>query len=583
MNENQQWFADNYGPYWLLNDEPRNSQISILNKIDEALNSGYKNIIVNAGVGIGKSAIANTILNSFPTGYICTKTTNLQNQYINDYPNLIELKGRKHYSCNYKGNTCDNCHIQYLNEYGTFDTKLEVLNEHGRIFERYDNCTDEQWYDIITNLKLWSCSDCEYKLAIKRAQMNPHIVANYHSLYVNSVIMDRFGERDIIIFDECHNLENITMDIIQFTFNPDKFYEDTGIDVFDNSESKLRDMDNWMILLDIKKEHLIEERNRYVSLLNDHDIYFNKTYNPTALRQIINDIDIEIETLDYNLSLVEDGMYVELPYITNRKLYVGKNKITFKPVFGEKYVNNFLNMGEIRLFFTGTLPKPNIYCDWIGLNQDNVKYIYEKSPYPVENRPIVYNPIDNFSGTKNKNGEYKWMKYKNILQIKNLLLKHDCENIVIHTTSNDQTNWLWNNLHNEFDCIVASGNDRDEIINDFKNQDNYNVLISPSIKEGVDFKGDSCTVQIILKLPRPIFAGAIQERVKKYLDSEYMNYFTAINLEQAYGRGVRAEDDKCITYIVDKAFLSWFKGDRYNVPGKEYLSKYFQEAIVMKQ
>ena len=91
MTDKEQWFEDNYEPFWLLDNDPRSSQIDILKDIDEALNSGYKNIIVNAGVGIGKSAIANTIQNIHNSGYICTKTTNLQNQYIKDFKNLVEF------------------------------------------------------------------------------------------------------------------------------------------------------------------------------------------------------------------------------------------------------------------------------------------------------------------------------------------------------------------------------------------------------------------------------------------------------------------------------------------------------------
>ena len=208
----------------------------------------------------------------------------------------------------------------------------------------------------------------------------------------------------------------------------------------------------------------------------------------------------------------------------------------------------------------------------IGIKFDIWMVLSIDSREDVDFSLFVY-PIDNFNGTKDEYGNYDWMKYDNIDRIKKILLDHYDENIVIHTTSNDQSNWLYNNLHNEFDCVIAVGNNRDEIIEQFKRNKIPNILISPSIKEGVDFKGDLCTVQIILKLPRPPFAGVNRERTKIYHDSEYMNYFTAINLMQAYGRGVRTEKDNCITYIVDKEFKKW-----YNRFGRHYLDEYFKEG-----
>lgn len=574
MNDKEQWFEDNYEPFWLLDNDPRSSQIDILKDIDEALNSGYKNIIVNAGVGIGKSAIANTIQNIHNSSYICTKTTNLQNQYIKDFKNLVEFKGRPHYKCNYYERTCAECYMKYLTEFGTVEKKKPELNTHGRKFEFYPNVPEEKYYEIIQELPMYPCLDCKYLEALNNAQKNPYVVVNYHSLYYNSIIQKRLFPREMIVFDECHNLENVAKEIVTFTISPNQLYNAYDINVFDtNSESQLKSMDYWITKLGAIEDILNEQRNEYQSRLDNIDIYFNNLIDSINLRKVINEIDIKLSELNYNISLLEDGMYVELPNMSQRRLFVEGNKITFKPVFGEKYTKNFLSMGETRLFLTGTLPKPKVYCEWIGLNYDDVKLINKKSPYPVTNRPIVFYPIDNFNGTKDEYGNYDWMKYDNIDRIKKILLDHYDENIVIHTTSNDQSNWLYNNLHNEFDCVIAVGNNRDEIIEQFKRNKIPNILISPSIKEGVDFKGDLCTVQIILKLPRPPFAGVNRERTKIYHDSEYMNYFTAINLMQAYGRGVRTEKDNCITYIVDKEFKKW-----YNRFGRHYLDEYFKEG-----
>lgn len=65
-NSNLDWMI-----YWSLPKfNPRNSQIRLINEINFAIKEGFKNIILEAGTGIGKSAIATTIANMYDDYYI---------------------------------------------------------------------------------------------------------------------------------------------------------------------------------------------------------------------------------------------------------------------------------------------------------------------------------------------------------------------------------------------------------------------------------------------------------------------------------------------------------------------------------
>lgn len=65
-NSNLDWMI-----YWSLPKfNPRNSQIRLINEINFAIKEGFKNIILEAGTGIGKSAIATTIANMYDDSYI---------------------------------------------------------------------------------------------------------------------------------------------------------------------------------------------------------------------------------------------------------------------------------------------------------------------------------------------------------------------------------------------------------------------------------------------------------------------------------------------------------------------------------
>ena len=82
--------------YWSLSKySPRPEQKHIIDEIQEAMDLGYTNIILEAGTGIGKSAIATTIANMVSSSYIVTMTNQLQAQYLQDFQNmLMEIKGR---------------------------------------------------------------------------------------------------------------------------------------------------------------------------------------------------------------------------------------------------------------------------------------------------------------------------------------------------------------------------------------------------------------------------------------------------------------------------------------------------------
>ncbi|HYZ50090.1 MAG TPA: hypothetical protein VE593_04320, partial [Nitrososphaeraceae archaeon] len=82
----------------LVNNFPfrsqRNNQISVLNQISAAFNSGYKYIILEAPTGFGKSPVAIAVAMTLGSSYICTSTKDLQTQYSRDFPYLKVAKGK---------------------------------------------------------------------------------------------------------------------------------------------------------------------------------------------------------------------------------------------------------------------------------------------------------------------------------------------------------------------------------------------------------------------------------------------------------------------------------------------------------
>ena len=86
--------------------EPRDRQIDILNSIEKAIEADYKYIVLKAGTGIGKSAIAATLANAIGSAFIVTGTKDLQRQYNKELPYPL-LFGRGNFTCITNGFECD--------------------------------------------------------------------------------------------------------------------------------------------------------------------------------------------------------------------------------------------------------------------------------------------------------------------------------------------------------------------------------------------------------------------------------------------------------------------------------------------
>ena len=61
---------------------------TILEQIEEKLNSGYKKIILCAPTGVGKSLVGATTAKHFDSSFTVTASKHLQDQYIKDIPFL---------------------------------------------------------------------------------------------------------------------------------------------------------------------------------------------------------------------------------------------------------------------------------------------------------------------------------------------------------------------------------------------------------------------------------------------------------------------------------------------------------------
>ena len=544
INSNLDWMV-----YWSLKGHyPRNSQIKLINKINWAIGEGYKYIILEAGTGIGKSAIATTLANMYEDSYILTMTKQLQEQYLDDFGDmLVEIKGRGNYKCNYKGN-CDFC--------------------------------------IKAEYNLRKCSDCEYNQAFKKAVEAKNVITNYDYLYYAGVANPLLDSRELLILDEAHNLERKMLMLSSSELNREYISTKFGIDIFEplmygtKSINELkRNPDYWIELCD----DLIKEcKKRIKKIEGDDDKSVQVTLdefenNPSKYSNFdyIEKQNLEQDMKSFasiSLGLSYKELIIDLPdknSILNNAMDISAE---FKPYSVLDDTQNLLKLGNICIFLTGTLGSKDKFCEWNNINPDETYYIYEKSPFDVAKRPIYVDFVGRMSGFRR--GIPKWKNKRAINKIKEILDMHKNEKGVIHTSSNEQAFWIIDQLRG-YNLMFVGGEDRNRTLKEFAESKENIILIGASIKDGVDFKGDLCRFQIVFKVPYP----QLNEQVKyrRDLDPKWFYYQTVMALMQAYGRGIRDSDDYCVMYIIDSSFKQLFD---YN---RGFFNEYFAEAIQKKK
>lgn len=539
-NSNLDWMI-----HWSLHGYyPRNSQIKLINKINWAIGEGYKNIILEAGTGTGKSAIATTLANMYEDSYILTMTKQLQEQYLDDFSDmLVEIKGRGNYTCNYKG-SCDFC--------------------------------------IKAEYNLRRCGDCEYQLAFKRAVDAKNVITNYDYLYYVGVSNGLLDTRELLILDEAHNLERKMLMLSSFELNREYIATKFGLDIFQpimdltKSVNNLKKNSQYWIdlcneLIGICKERIKEiegERKETVQVtLDEFENNPSKfsTFDYVEKQRLENDMK---SFASISLGLEYNELIIDLP--DNKSIIQNKMDISadFKPFSVSDDTQKLLDLGNVCIFLTGTLGDKDKFCKWNDINPDETYYIYEKSPFEISKRPIYGEFIGSMSG---KRGNIpKWKNKKAILKIKEIINNHKNQKGVIHTSSNEQAFWIMDNLE-DYDLRFVGGSDRNEILREFRQSSDDIILIGASIKDGVDFKGDLCRFQIVFKVPYP----QLNEQViyRKNLDPSWYYYQAVMAIMQAYGRGIRDNDDYCVMYILDSDFKKLVDFNR------NFFNEYFLEAI----
>lgn len=500
-------------------DEMRAVQRGIFQKLKEHMeNPDITDIIVDAPTGVGKSGIAIACLLQATNGYLVTANKALQNQYVHEFGWLSDLRGKSNYRCRiHQSHTCKSSPCQ-----DSKDSRKQCRELHG---------------------------GCDYGITKKRVlQMSNYSIMNMHTMIAYAVyVKDALANREVLVIDEAHSLPEVISSSVGLSLHLKKLtpYGIKEIPRFTTPSA----YSSWLFgVLDVLET---EDEEGEIELDEEGEQLVHK------LKVIIAQLDSGNIALDFE----EDK---QTKMISTLKLY---------PVRVEEYYNEIKKIAPVRIHLSATILGYKTYCSMLGIDEKNVAVLRAGSPFPKEIRPILTNQS---VGSINM-GNLSYVVPKLVQTIGGLMDHYQGYRGIIHGVTYNICNSIYNELSPKHRArILFPRMASEQAVCLAKHRESKDtILLSPSMTEGVDLKGDLSRLQIMVKVPYPYLGDPILQKRKEIYEG-YYEMLTATVIMQAYGRSVRNVDDWCHTFVLDDNF-KWFIGSNRGL-----FPQWFLDAIQWK-
>jgi ATP-dependent DNA helicase DinG len=494
--------------------------------LDQFINSNKRFVICEIGTGGGKSAIGVCIsralsswmpeLGDYKRGaYFLTTQKILQEQYLDDFGGhkgpMTSIKSSSNYQCKYH--------------------KKQSCGEGQRLLRLEQDKTSKFFR---------TCSfSCTYKEKKNSFMESQESITNFSYFLAETTYSGKLTPRDVLVVDESHNTDAELSKFIEVSIS-EKFSQQVLNLKMPSTLNTERAAFDWI-------------KNVYTVKLASHLKHIEDMFEQHAgLREKVKEFDAlsrQIEMLDKHMCKVnrfielfdEDNWVFSITESDEQKV----RRLEFKPIDVSQYSEQSLfKFGRKVLMLSATILNHKAFCESLGIPMEEAAFISLPSPFPVENRPVLVSPIGKMSA-----GEIDKTLPRLVDAIKQILLAHPKEKGIIHCHSYKVANYIMKNVKSKR-LLTHGSENREDILNQHISSKEPTVLVSPSMTEGVDLKGDLSRFQILCKVPYPYLGDKlVQKRMRKW--SWWYPLQTAKTIIQSLGRSIRSADDHAISYILD--------------------------------
>ena len=433
-----------------------------------------------------------------------TRTKQLQDQILQEFPGAKTMKGRANYPC-----------LKHEKDFPNYSAE-DCTHTEGNPCDKYRPY------------------ECPYFKAKRIAMKAPLAVLNtsYFLTEVNGPGM--FSGPDLLIIDEIDTLESELMNFIQLKITT-KQLNRFGLELPKDPHS----LQGWLVWADAlniwEKTSMMQKVLDTVPESEWTDVEINMHKQNNRLKNFEAKIKAFVAEVNDSWIFFEEKNEQETTWI-------------FKPVRVDAYAEHYLwRHAKKFLGMSGTILDPKVMAEDLGI--DNWDYAKSSCPFPLANRPIYYTPAANL--TRNS----MVMELPALARgVAKIMDKYPNDKILVHTTSFQIRDYLWKQLDSER-VMSHTTWEREEMLDLFKEYTEPVVMLSPSFDRGVDLPDDLCRCIIICKVPYVSLGDPqVKARMKMPGGEKWYLLKAAQTIMQMSGRGVRNEMDHCDCYILDKQF-----------------------------
>ena len=536
----------------------RQGQFEVIRDALAALDdASIEDVIVEAPTGAGKTSIAVTVARVVTRGFaglraelrgeeteftlplladdqahMVTSMKMLQDAYLGDDAQIALVKGKGSYECRHMPRlyadtplTCDDAEIVY------------------------GHTCDEQ--------------ECPYLQARHRARWSAIALHNFDSFLWQAVRGNVFLPRRLLTLDEAHNAEEKIRQFTSFVLGPDAFARvglpwapppadiDRAQDIGDWCRVQLERLAMLALDVDAQLKDLRREAGDRVDPQMATLVRLQR--RASALFERLNRCLATLEKTEWSVDTKLNG------------------DLVFEAVDAGYFVpKTFYKYGRQRLHLSATfLNGAGAYTRAVRLRMPRTRWLTTANTFPKERRPIIFRSAGPL-GLE----DWKVNLPTAIGEFKRILAAHPRERGVVHCTSYDMARDIAEAMAGDRRLLIYERNERADTLANFmgnKPLANNVVLLAVGLREGFDFKYDLCRFQVIMRVPYPVLTRCV--RAIGNNDRVYYPWRTALALVQAYGRGMRAADDRCVTYVLDARFANFVDKQGHQLPA------WFKEAI----
>ena len=525
---------------------PRENQVFYINEVISAFIDKKKPyVVLNAPTGTGKSIIGaviadviNVLRQSKLASLILMHNNALTKQYYQTFSRFgkerfLQLKGANNYKCD------------------ALSTEDEVINA--------ENCAIAQFRKAkLDDVLHQFCHKCEYQQLKRMKNDSKNVITNFSYYFVDRQFANTFEERDVVIWDEAHTINDAFCEHNAIYFSKErlkKFYEELAENL------KLGDLDLFKKLkkvqMDLEAGSITESNYKaYLRILNE---IYHTAYDEAQRLCDGAGNDMKLYTKYSKLAKkyfglgckVDDLLVYDYEHIFEHNPET--HEATVKPIFIGSMFEQTLIHSEFNLFMSATISKDYI-TETLKIDPQLVEFIKVAPTFPKEHKQIVFFNTQNLNYRSMQDEKTVQTLCKNVERIVKKHVTEYKENGIILTPSFVVTEKLANAIRSAKIPVQIFEHKRgmkaDDVLEAFKKSKGPSVVLSPSIYEGIDLPGDLSRFQIIVKAPFPSLA----EKRMKYILDKHPNIYNLLTIQkivQGGGRSVRSMDDYAVTYILD--------------------------------